>query len=105
VTTTVRDFVKMAFEYVGVELTFEGEGVNEVARVAACNHPDFQLPLGKEVVKVDPHYFRPTEVDLLIGDPSKAKQELGWEATYDLPALVNDMMQSDLALMKRQQAS
>lgn len=67
----------------------------------ACRNPEFQLPAGKEVLSVDPRYFRPTEVDLLIGDPSKAKQKLGWEPQYDLPALVKDMVWSDIKLMKK----
>jgi GDPmannose 4,6-dehydratase len=73
VTTTVRDFVRMAFSEVGIELEFKGEGVDEKAYVKACNHKDFQIEIGKEVLSVDPSYFRPTEVDLLIGDPIKAK--------------------------------
>ena len=101
VTTTVRDFVKMAFNYVGIELEFKGEGVNEKAYVKSCNNKDFDLEIGKEVLSVDPTYFRPTEVDLLIGDPSKAKEKLGWVPEYDLEALVNDMMQGDVALMKK----
>ena len=74
VTTTVRDFVRFAFEEVGIEVAFKGEGVEEKAYVVACNHKDFQIELGKEVLSVDASYFRPTEVDLLIGDPSKAKE-------------------------------
>jgi GDPmannose 4,6-dehydratase len=101
ITTTVRDFVRMSFNEVGIEIKFEGEGVNEVAKVASCNNPDFQLPIGKTVLKVDPAYYRPTEVDLLIGDPTKAKEKLGWELKYDLPALVKDMVQSDVDLFKR----
>ncbi|WP_205499630.1 GDP-mannose 4,6-dehydratase [Rufibacter psychrotolerans] len=101
VTTTVRDFVKMAFEEVGITVGFEGEGVNEVAKVVACDNPEYQLPIGKEVVAVDPVYFRPTEVDLLIGDPTKSKEKLGWTPKYDLSALVRDMMQADLELFKR----
>ena len=102
-TTPVRDFVRMSFEEVGIELEFEGEGVNEVARVKACNNPEFQLPIGKEVLAVDPKYFRPTEVELLIGDASKAKNKLGWVPEYDLKALVGDMMQSDIKLMQKDQ--
>ena len=74
VTTTVRDFVRLAFGEVGIELEFKGEGVNEKAFVTACNHKDFQVEIGKEVLSVDPTYFRPTEVDLLIGDPSRQKR-------------------------------
>ena len=103
ITTTVRDFIKMSFSEVGVELDFEGEGVNEIARVRKCNNESYQLELGKVVVKIDPAYFRPTEVDLLIGDPSKAKEKLGWELEYDLRALVEDMITSDLELFKRDQ--
>lgn len=98
VTTTVRDFVKMAFEEVGIELVFSGEGVNEIAKVKACHNPLYQLEIGKEIVSVDPRYFRPTEVELLIGDPTKAKEKLGWTLKYDLPALVKDMMDSDVKL-------
>ena len=78
VTTTVRDFVRLAFEEVGIEVVFKGEGLDEKAYVVQCNHKDFQIELGKEVLSVDSSYFRPTEVDLLIGDPSKAKNKLGW---------------------------
>ncbi|GAB3531481.1 GDP-mannose 4,6-dehydratase [Pontibacter brevis] len=101
VTTTVRDFVKMAFAEVGVEVAFKGEGVEEKGYVAACSNPEYQLEIGKQVVCVDPNYFRPTEVDLLIGDGTKAKEKLGWEPQYDLAALVQDMMQSDVELFKR----
>ncbi|MBJ6119782.1 GDP-mannose 4,6-dehydratase [Pontibacter sp. BT310] len=101
VTTTVRDFVKMSFAEVGIEIAFKGEGVDEKGYVAACNNPDYQIEIGKEVVCVDPNYFRPTEVELLIGDPTKSKTKLGWEPKYDLAALVKDMMQSDLELFKR----
>ncbi len=98
ITTTVRDFVKMAFNEVGIELDFSGEGVNEIARVKACHNLLYQLEIGKEVVSIDPRYFRPTEVELLIGDPTKAKEKLGWKLKYDLPALVKDMMESDVKL-------
>lgn len=102
-TTPVRDFVRMAFNEVGIELKFEGSGVNEKAFVAKCNHPDFQLEIGKEVLAVDEKYFRPTEVDLLIGDASKANTKLGWTPEYDLNDLVKDMMQSDIRLMQKEQ--
>jgi GDPmannose 4,6-dehydratase len=98
-TTYVRDFVKMAFGEAGIELTFEGENENEVAKVAKCNNPEYQLEIGKTVVKIDPQYYRPTEVDLLIGDPTKSKTKLGWEPKYDLQGLVQEMMQEDLKLM------
>ena len=101
VTTTVRDFVKMAFAEVGIELEFKGEGIEEKGYIAACNNPEYQLEIGKNVVCVDPNYFRPTEVELLIGDATKSKTKLGWEPKYDLPALVKDMMQADVELFKR----
>ena len=101
VTTTVRDFVSMAFKQVGISLEFKGIGVDEKAFVTACNHKDFQIEIGKEVLSVDPSYFRPTEVDLLVGDPSKAKNKLGWLPEHDLASLVKDMMESDVSLMKK----
>lgn len=100
VTTEVRDFVKMAFNELGIEIEFRGEGVNEKGYIKACNG-EFKLELGKEVVCVDERYFRPTEVDLLIGDASKAREKLGWIPEYDLNALVKDMVQSDLKLMQK----
>jgi len=100
-TTKIRDFVKMAFDYVGVELEFRGEGQNEKAYVASCKNPKYNLEIGKEVLSIDPKYFRPTEVDLLIGDPTKAKEKLGWEPEIQLKELVRDMMSSDLILMTK----
>jgi GDPmannose 4,6-dehydratase len=100
-TTTVRDFVRLAFKELGIELEFKGEGINEKATVLKCNSHDFQLEIGKEVLSIDPSYFRPTEVDLLIGDPTKAKEKLGWVPEHDLASLVKDMMQSDTKLMKK----
>lgn len=100
-TTPVREFVRMSFAEVGVELEFKGIGVDEKAFVKACNDPNYQIEIGKEVLAVDPKYFRPTEVDLLIGDPSKANNKLGWIPEYDLKGLINDMMQSDLKLMQK----
>ena len=101
VTTTVRDFVKMAFEHAGIELEFSGEGADEIAKVKACKNKEYQLPVGKVVVAVDKKYYRPTEVDLLIGDPTKSKTKLGWQPKHDLASLVKDMMSNDLALFKR----
>ncbi len=101
ITTYVRDFVRMAFDEVGITLEFKGEGVEEVGYVKSCSNPDYQLEIGKAVVAVDPKYFRPTEVELLIGDPTKSKTKLGWEPKYDLKALVKDMMMNDLELFKR----
>ena len=102
-TNTVREFVRMSFGEVGIELQFKGSGVNEIATIAKCNNPKFQLELGKEVLSIDPAYFRPTEVDLLIGDPTKAKEKLGWVPEHDLVSLVKDMMQSDVKLMQKDQ--
>mgnify|MGYP000271115897 CR=1 FL=1 len=100
-TTTVREFVRLSFAEVGIELEFKGLGVNEKAAVIKCNNPAFKIEIGKEVLSIDPSYFRPTEVDLLIGDPTKAKEELGWVPEYDLSSLVKDMMQSDVRLMQK----
>jgi GDPmannose 4,6-dehydratase len=101
VTTSVRDFIKLAFNEVGIELMFTGEDVKEIATVAACSNPKYQLPVGKQVVAVDPAYFRPTEVELLIGDPAKAKTKLGWEPKYNLAGLVKEMMENDLKNIKK----
>jgi len=102
-TTKVRDFVVLAFREVGVTLEFKGTGIEEKAFVVSCDNPEFQLEIGKEVVNIDTKYFRPTEVDLLIGDATKAKEKLGWVAEITLLELVKDMMQSDLRLMKKNQ--
>lgn len=102
-TTPVRDFVRMSFAEVGIELEFKGEGVDEKAYVKACNNSEYQIQIGKEVLAVDSKYFRPTEVDLLIGDPTKANEKLGWIPEHDLAYLVKDMMQSDIRLMKKDQ--
>ncbi|MAD96953.1 MAG: GDP-mannose 4,6-dehydratase [Flavobacteriaceae bacterium] len=116
-TTSVRDFVKMSFAEVGVELEFRGEGAHEKAFVSHINEevysnvissgiersPKLALSIGQEVLNIDPTYFRPTEVDLLIGDASKAKNKLGWVPKYDLADLVKDMMQSDIKLMQKEQ--
>lgn len=97
-TTYVRDFVKMAFAECGIELEFSGGNENEIAKVKSCSHPDYQIEIGKTVVKIDPQYYRPTEVDLLIGDPTKANTQLDWKPKYNLAGLVKDMMQSDIKL-------
>ena len=99
VTTEVREFVRMAFAEAGIEIEFRGTGVDEKGCVKACHNPKYQLKSGVEVVTVDPRYFRPTEVELLIGDPTKAREKLGWTPKVMLPELVHDMMQSDLKLM------
>jgi GDPmannose 4,6-dehydratase len=102
-TTTVRDFVRLAFKEVGIELEFKGNGDQEKAFVSRCTNDEFQLEIGKEVLSIDPNYYRPTEVDLLIGDPTKAKEKLGWVPEHDLESLVKDMMQSDVRLMQKNQ--
>jgi len=100
-TTTIRDFVKMAFGHIGVELEFTGKGLNEVAKVKSCSNSDYQLEVGKKVLSIDKKYFRPTEVDLLVGDATKAKDKLGWEPHITLEELVEDMMISDIKLFKK----
>ena len=105
----MRDFVKMTFAELGIEVEFSGKdehekgviiGVDEIL-IAELGLNTTQLKQGQTVVKVDPRYFRPTEVDLLLGDPTKANTKLGWKPKYDLAALVKDMIHSDLALMKK----
>lgn len=102
ITTAIREFVKMAFEEVGISLAFRGTGENEIGVVIACNG-DYSLPVETVVVKVDPRYYRPTEVDLLIGDATKAKEKLGWTPKYTLTDMVKEMVESDLNLFKKQQ--
>lgn len=101
ITTSVRDFIKMAFAEVGVGLEFRGEGVNEKGFVAECLKPEFNFTVGQEVINIDPAYFRPTEVDLLIGDPSKANKQLGWWPKYTLTEMVAEMVVSDLEIFRR----
>ena len=101
ITTTIREFVRMAFAEIGVELGFKGDGANEVGFVLTCIG-EFQIEIGKVVVRVDPKYFRPTEVDLLLGDPTKAMTKLGWKPKYDLASLVKEMVESDVLLFKKE---
>jgi GDPmannose 4,6-dehydratase len=109
-TTEIREFVRMSFAVVGVTMDFKGEGVDEIGFVAGIDEAKYEmatgvkpmLTIGQEVVHVDPKYFRPTEVDLLIGDPTKSNTKLGWKPKYDLPALVEDMMKSDIRLMQKE---
>lgn len=115
ITTRVRDFIKMAFAEVGFTLKFQSQGVDEVGVLESVDAEKYQLALGKDfvakdiklpaigsvIVKVDPAYFRPTEVDLLIGDPSKSKNKLGWQPKYDLKMLVEEMVSSDVKLFQR----
>jgi GDPmannose 4,6-dehydratase len=102
VTTTVRDFVRMAFLEVGIEIEFKGNGSEEKGYVVAALNPDFKVPVGTEVVSVDPKYYRPTEVELLIGDPTKAQTVLGWKPSYDLPMLVKEMVENDVNLFRKE---
>ncbi|MFD2284834.1 GDP-mannose 4,6-dehydratase [Pedobacter petrophilus] len=103
ITTPVREFVKLAFAEIGVEIGFSGTGVDEKGFVVYCNNPDYQLEIGREVVAVDPKYFRPTEVDLLVGDPTKSNQLLNWKPKYDLQMLVSEMVEADVELFKKDQ--
>ncbi|MDQ3279315.1 MAG: GDP-mannose 4,6-dehydratase [Bacteroidota bacterium] len=98
VTTKVRDFIKLAFAELGIAVEFIGEGLEEKGIVTACENEDYQLEIGRTIVAVDPAYFRPTEVELLIGDPTKAKTKLNWEPTYNLEALVKEMVASDVKI-------
>lgn len=114
ITTTIRDFIRMAFEEIGVGIRFKGEGIDEVAILESIDEElfvkkvgdacleNFKKRVGEEVVGVDPQYFRPTEVELLIGDATKARTRLGWEPEYSLAALIEDMMKNDIKLMKKE---
>jgi GDPmannose 4,6-dehydratase len=102
VTTTVRDFIRMAFREVGVELEFKGDGIDEVGIVKTSENAAYEFQIGQVVIRIDPNYFRPTEVDLLKGDNTKAKTKLGWQPQYTLPMLVKEMMQADLALFQKE---
>lgn len=102
ITTTVRDFVIKAFLEAGVEIEFEGEGENERGVVSRVINNDLELKVGKEVVAIDPKYYRPTEVDMLVGDPTKAHTKLGWAPKHDLDALIKEMVHADIDLFKRE---
>ena len=114
ITTTIRDFIRMAFEEIGVGIRFKGEVIDEVAIIESIDEglfvkkvgdaylENFKKRVGEEVVGVDPQYFRPTEVELLIGDATKARTRLGWEPEYSLAALIEDMMKNDIKLMKKE---
>lgn len=114
ITTTIRDFISKAFKEIGVDILFKGEGADEYGEIASIDKSRFEEKIGAEyyeafakrigekVVKVDPQYFRPTEVELLIGDPTKSKTKLGWEPKYDLELLIEDMMESDVKAMKKE---
>ena len=102
VTTRVRDFVRLSFAEVGIEIAFRGKGADERGYVVSCSDPDYQLEKGSEVVAIDTQYYRPTEVDLLIGDPTKAKTKLGWQPRYNLGMLVKEMMAADVEFFKKE---
>lgn len=104
VTTMVRDFITLAFRHVGVEIEYKGEGVKETAVVVSSSNPDYYVKPGTEVLAVDEKYFRPSEVELLIGNPTKAKTKLGWKPKHDLHSLINDMMESDLEVMRKEKS-
>ena len=102
-TTTVREFVRLAFDHVGIELDFKGEGKNEIGIIKKSSNPLYNLEIGKEVVAIDSRYYRPTEVDLLVGDSSKAYKKLGWKSKYNLKDIVDEMMLSDLNIIRSDQ--
>jgi len=114
ITTSIRDFVKMTFAKLGITIEFKGEGAEEKGFIANINANIFSKTVGKEflenlqrrlkndIVEVDPQYFRPTEVDLLIGDSTKARTKLGWTPQYNLDALIEDMILSDIKLFKKE---
>lgn len=101
VTTTVREFILKTFSELGITVDFTGKGLQEIGKVVATSNPDFAVKIGQEVIRIDPNYFRPTEVELLIGDPAKAKTKLQWKPKYNLDSLVKEMVASDLVLFKR----
>ena len=101
ITTKVKDFVLLAFKEVGIEIEFKGKDQDEYGIISACNNPAYKLALGKKVVAIDPAYFRPTEVDFLVGDATKARNKLGWGPTYDLKGLVKEMVNSDISFLDK----
>ncbi len=114
VTTTIRNFIEKSFNEIGIGVEFKGEGIDEAASISTIDKEKFTQKvgeayldnltkrIGEEVVGVDHNYFRPTEVDLLIGDPTKAKKQLGWEPKYSLSSLIEDMMHNDIKVMKKE---
>jgi GDPmannose 4,6-dehydratase len=101
-TTSVRDFIGMAFDKVGIEIEFKGVGLDEKGFVSACSDERFQVAIGTQIIAVDSNYFRPTEVELLIGDATKAREKLGWVPEYQLEELVSEMMAHDMRLMEKE---
>ena len=96
VSTSVKDFAKLCFAEAGIEIEFKGSGIDEIGIIKSCSQEAYQLPIGKEIISVNPKYFRPTEVELLIGDATKARTKLGWKPSYDLKGLVKEMMQQEI---------
>ena len=101
ITTTVRAFIIKTFAHLGISLTFKGKGLNETGLVEDCSGSEFKLKKGQPVIKIDPAYFRPTEVDLLVGDASKARRKLKWKPKYNLESLIEEMVENDLGLFRR----
>jgi len=102
ITTAVREFIRMSFAELGIEIIFKGKGKNEKGFIASCSNSAYQFEEGREVVCVDARYYRPTEVDLLMGDATKAKQKLDWQPVYDLPMLISEMVHADIELFSRE---
>ncbi|MBL0024778.1 MAG: GDP-mannose 4,6-dehydratase [Saprospiraceae bacterium] len=102
VTTEIREFIRMAFAEAGIEIEFKGDGIDEKGYVKSCSSA-YPIEIGKEILAIDPKYFRPTEVDLLIGDPTKAMTKLGWKPKYDVKMLCKEMVLADIELFKRDQ--
>ena len=102
VTTQVREFVRKSFAMLGIEIEFKGKGKEEKGYVARCTNPEYQVPVGQCILEIDPRYFRPTEVDMLIGDATKAREMLGWVPEFNVDDLIRDMMEADVQLMKRE---
>lgn len=101
ITTTVRDFVNMAFQAAGITIRFDGSGIDETACIVSCKNSAYQVQEGKEILSVDPKYFRPTEVELLIGDGSKAQEILGWRPSYTLQQMVSEMVHNDIQACRK----
>jgi GDPmannose 4,6-dehydratase len=101
-TRTVREFLIVAFAEAGITIEFRGQGLDEKGFVTACLHNEYEIEIGQEVICIDPVYFRPTEVELLIGDPTKANTKLGWKPKYSFDALVKEMVHADLELFRNQ---
>ena len=100
ITTSIRDFIRIACEKIGITIRFEGEGIHEKGIVEKCDNPEWKVEIGQAIIEVNPYYFRPTEVDLLIGDATKAKEKLGWEPKYTLEEMIVEMLENDLKMFR-----